>query len=170
MQLTKCQHYTTGSWGIKYENLNDHHDSYFLNYMYILGLLSKYLSTFCWNPPNGSRLKRYQKATLMLTRSLLFSKLNKIPTKWWSTVYLSGCQCKGVRLMGGIDITNTFSDVFTNVVFCFIALRPKSTAMVMAMGKLEQAANQYFVHILLFVTVTDNNSSWMIQRKGGQWP
>ena len=70
--------------------------------------------------------------------------------------------------MGGIDITNTFSDVFTNVVFCFIALRPKSTAMVMAMGKLEQAANQYFVHILLFVT--DNNSSWMMQRKGGQWP
>ena len=59
--------------------------------------------------------------------------------------------------MGGIDITNTFSDVFTNVVFCFITLRPKSTAMVMAIGKLEQAANQYFVHILLFVT--DNNSS-----------
>ena len=49
------------------------------------------------------------------------------------------------------------SDVFTNVLFCFIALRPKSTAMVMAMGKLEQAASQYFVHILLFVT--DNNSS-----------
>ena len=41
---------------------------------------------------------------------------------------------------------------------CFVALRPKSTAMVMAgrsvhlttffLGKLEQAVNQYFVHIL----------------------
>ena len=35
-------------------------------------------------------------------------------------------------------------------------------------GKLEQAVNQYFVHILLLVT--DNNPSWMIQRKGGEWP
>ena len=50
---------------------------------------------------------------------------------------------------------------------CFVALRPKSTAMVMAgrsvnlttlfLGKLEQAVNQYFVHILSLVT--DNNSS-----------
>ena len=35
-------------------------------------------------------------------------------------------------------------------------------------GKLEQAVNQYFVHILSLVT--DNNPSWMIQRKGGEWP
>ena len=52
--------------------------------------------------------------------------------------------------------------------FCFVALRPKSTAMVMAgrsvhlttlffLGKLEQAVNQYFVHIPLLVT--DNNPS-----------
>ena len=34
--------------------------------------------------------------------------------------------------------------------------------------KLEQAVNQYLVHILLLVT--DNNPSWMIQRKGGEWP
>ena len=50
---------------------------------------------------------------------------------------------------------------------CFVALRPKSTAMVMVersvhlttlfLGKLEQAVNQYFVHILLLVT--DNNPS-----------
>ena len=45
---------------------------------------------------------------------------------------------------------------------CFVALRPKSIAMVMAgqsfhlttffLGKLEQAVNQYFVHILSLVT------------------
>ena len=46
---------------------------------------------------------------------------------------------------------------------CFVALRPRSTAMVMAgrsvhlttlffLGKLEQAVNQYFVHILSLVT------------------
>ena len=41
---------------------------------------------------------------------------------------------------------------------CFVALRPKSTAMVMAgLGKLEQAVNQYFVHILLLEY--DNNPS-----------
>ena len=50
---------------------------------------------------------------------------------------------------------------------CFVALHPKSTAMVMAwrsvhlttlfLDKLEQAVNQYFVHILLLVT--DNNPS-----------
>ena len=51
--------------------------------------------------------------------------------------------------------------------FCFVASRPKSTAMVIAgrsvhlntlsLGKLEQAVNQYFVHILSLVT--DNNPS-----------
>ena len=35
------------------------------------------------------------------------------------------------------------------------------------LGKLEQAVNQYFVHILSLAT--DNNPSWMIQRKGGEW-
>ena len=51
---------------------------------------------------------------------------------------------------------------------CFVALRPKSTAMVMAgrsvhlttpffLGKLEQAVNKHFVHILSLVT--DNNPS-----------
>ena len=50
---------------------------------------------------------------------------------------------------------------------CFVALHPKSTAMVMArrsvhlttpfLGKLEQVVNQYFVYILLLVT--DNNPS-----------
>ena len=59
----------------------------------------------------------------------------------------------------------------------FVALRPKSTAVVMAglsvhpvshffLGKLEQAVNQYFVHILSLVT--DNNPTGMIQRKGGE--
>ena len=51
--------------------------------------------------------------------------------------------------------------------FCFVALRPKSSAMVMVgrsvqltklfLGKLEQAVNQYFVHILSLVT--DMNDS-----------
>ena len=51
---------------------------------------------------------------------------------------------------------------------CFVALRPKSTAMVMAgrsvhlaalffLGKLEQAVNQFFVYILSLVT--DNHPS-----------
>ena len=49
--------------------------------------------------------------------------------------------------------------------FCFVALCPKSTAMVMAgrsvhlttffPGKLEQAVSQYFVHILSLVTVNN---------------
>ena len=56
---------------------------------------------------------------------------------------------------------------------CFVALRPKSTAMVMVgwsvhhtffLGKLEQAVNQFFVHVLSLAT--DNNPSSMIQRKG----
>ena len=48
---------------------------------------------------------------------------------------------------------------------CFVALRPKSTALVIAgrsvhlttlfPGQVEQADNQYFVHILSLVT--DNN-------------
>ena len=60
----------------------------------------------------------------------------------------------------------------------FVAFRPKSTAMVMVgrsvhvttlfPGQLEQAVNQYFVHILSLVT--DIKPSWMIQRKGGEWP
>ena len=36
------------------------------------------------------------------------------------------------------------------------------------LGKLEQAVNQYFVHILSLVN--EYNPSWMIQRKGGEWP
>ena len=51
---------------------------------------------------------------------------------------------------------------------CVVALCPKSTSMVMAgrsvhlttlffLGKLEQAVNQYFVHILSLVT--DNNGT-----------
>ena len=59
--------------------------------------------------------------------------------------------------------------------FClFVALRPKSTAMVMAwrsvhlttlffLDKLEQVVNQYFVHILSLVT--DNNPSWISGRR-----
>ena len=50
------------------------------------------------------------------------------------------------------------------VFVCFVALRPKSTAMVMAGWSVhlttlfpEQAVNQYFVHTLSLVT--DNNLS-----------
>ena len=35
------------------------------------------------------------------------------------------------------------------------------------LGKLEQAVNQYFVHILSLVT--ENTPSWMIQQKEGEW-
>ena len=59
---------------------------------------------------------------------------------------------------------------------CFVALHPKSTVMVIAeqsvhlatlsLCKLEQAVNQYFMHILSLVT--HNNPSLMIQRKGGE--
>ena len=54
---------------------------------------------------------------------------------------------------------------------CFVALRPKSTAMGMAgqsvhLATLFQAVNQDFVHILSLVT--DNNPSWMIQGKAGE--
>ena len=63
-----------------------------------------------------------------------------------------------------IDLTSKLGDLFV----CFIALHPKSTAMVIVgrsvhltphffLGKLEQAVNQYFVHILSLVT--DNNPS-----------
>ena len=44
------------------------------------------------------------------------------------------------------------------------------------LGKLEQAVNQYFVHILSLVTDNKiilkkrtNNPSWMNKRKGGEW-
>ena len=57
--------------------------------------------------------------------------------------------------------------LFVCLFVCFVALRPKSTAMVMAgrsvhlttlfLGRLEQAVNQSFVHILSLVT--DNNLS-----------
>ena len=36
------------------------------------------------------------------------------------------------------------------------------------LGKLKQAVNQFFVYIISFVTYS--NPSWMIQRKGGEWP
>ena len=55
---------------------------------------------------------------------------------------------------------------------CFVALRPKSTAMVMAGRSIHVTTlfpgqvNQYYVHILSLVT--DNNSSSMIQQKGGE--
>ena len=55
-----------------------------------------------------------------------------------------------------------FFDKHNFVLFLFVSLRPKSTAMVMAvthvfLDKLEQAVNQNFVHILSLVT--DNNPS-----------
>ena len=66
--------------------------------------------------------------------------------------------------MGFIEKNPDFRVLF---VCLFVALRPKSTAMVIAgqsvhlttlfPGKLEQAVNQHFVHILSLVT--DNNPS-----------
>ena len=57
---------------------------------------------------------------------------------------------------------------------CFVALHPKSTAMVMVsspnhtsfLGKLDQAVNQYLMHILLLVT--DNKPSLMIDSAEGR--
>ena len=70
--------------------------------------------------------------------------------------------------------------------FCLYALRPKSTAMVMAgrsvhlttlfLGKLEQAVNQYFVHILLLVTdgvqgvcLNSPFSPWFLYARFEKW-
>ena len=60
----------------------------------------------------------------------------------------------------------------------FVALRPKSTAMVIAgrsvhlttlfPGQTWTSGQPVIVHILSLVTVTDNNPSWMNQRKGGE--
>ena len=59
-------------------------------------------------------------------------------------------------------ILRSLDFIFKIVFVCFVALRPKSIAMVMAgrsvhltslfLGKLEQAVYQYFVHILSLVT------------------
>ena len=64
---------------------------------------------------------------------------------------------------GFVEISLTIINNFVR----FVALRPKSTAMVMGdgqftyphffLGKLEQAVNHYFVHIISLVT--DNNPS-----------
>ena len=62
---------------------------------------------------------------------------------------------------------------------CFVALRPKSTAMVIAGPSVHlttlfpvqawtSSYPRYLVHILSLAT--DNNPSWMIQGKGGEWP
>ena len=66
------------------------------------------------------------------------------------------------------DIFFSFKCVINDFVCLFVALRPKSTVKVIAgrsvhlttlffLGKLEQAVNQYFVHILSLIT--DNNPS-----------
>ena len=65
---------------------------------------------------------------------------------------------------------NADSSFIVCLFVCFVALRPKSTAMVIAarsvhlphffLGKLEEAVNQYFVHILSLVT--DNNDVVMM--------
>ena len=58
-------------------------------------------------------------------------------------------------------------DYAQNLFVCFVALRPKSTAMVMAgrsvhnntfswASLIEQAVNQYFVHILSLVFLNDS--------------
>ena len=62
---------------------------------------------------------------------------------------------------------HVFLQTHAHICFVFVALRPKSTAMVMAdvqftyqhifLDKLEQAVNQYFVLILSLVT--DNKPS-----------
>ena len=73
-----------------------------------------------------------------------------------------GCRSK-VSL--GLPICLQYYHLANGLFVCFVALRPKSTAMVMAErsvhlttlfpGQALQAVNQYFVHILSLVT--DNN-------------
>ena len=63
---------------------------------------------------------------------------------------------------------------------CFVALRPKSTAMVMAgrsvhlttlfLDKLELAVNQYFVHILSLVTDNKVSKGAKIRNRYNQVP
>ena len=49
----------------------------FLNYMYILRILSKYLSTFCWNPPNGSYVKALPKSYTHADKILTILKVEQ---------------------------------------------------------------------------------------------
>ena len=94
---------------------NDHHGSYFvktlLSLNHILILLSKYLCTFGWNTSNRSYVKALPKSYTHADRAFTILKLDRIRTKRLFTVHLSVCQCKGLRKMGGIGITNTFSHV-----------------------------------------------------------
>ena len=74
--------------------------------------------------------------------------------------------CIMVRIVFGV-IPMYFRLLNFCLFVCVVALRPKSTVMVMAgrsvylttlfLGKLEQSVIQYFVHILSLVT--DNNPS-----------
>ena len=79
-----------------------------------------------------------------------------------------------VRGPRGIN-KQTRTKVFLFVLFCCLTSQVNSNGHggtvsspnhTFFLGKLEQAVNQYFVHILPLVT--DNNSSLMIQRKGGE--
>ena len=87
-------------------------------------------------------------------------------------MFLSNCSGDLTKQKGSVIVVwfniNKLHEYYCRKIFvCFVALRPKSTAMVMAgrsihlptlfLGKLEQAVNQYFVHILSLVT--DNNTS-----------
>ena len=97
------------------------------------------------------------------------------PTGHHKTLFIKECSGSVVECLTQ-DIGRQVRASPTSVFVCFVALRPKSTAMVMAwrsfklttlfLGKLDQVVNQYFVHILSLVT--DNNPSWMIQQKGGE--
>ena len=73
--------------------------------------------------------------------------------------------CRAILDHRGIICINLFVCLFV-CLFVYVALRPMSTAMVIAgrsvhlttlffLGRLEQAVNQLFVHILSLVT--DNN-------------
>ena len=85
-------------------------------------------------------------------------------------VFHLGLYCKSTRL--GVSCIERVKQILWLLsLFVFVALSPMSTAMVIHtffLGRLEQAVYQYFMHIPLLVN--DNNPSWMIQRKGGEWP
>ena len=72
-----------------------------------------------------------------------------------------------------VHLCRYISDLAASLFVCFVALHPKSTAMVMEgqsvhltkhffLGKLEQAVNPYFVHILSLETENDCRNYFMI--------
>ena len=101
-----------------------------------------------------------------------------VVSNWWKYVYTTWQSSNTVRAVASNWWTHAY---ITWQSFCLFVLLlyalsqqlwswqdDQFTYHTFFLGKLEQAVNQYYVHILSLVT--DNNPSWMIQQKGGEWP